>query len=67
MFRSYTEQWVDSCGMFKDAIIGLLAATPVQAFLALFLQSSPPRILTRQLGGAGISILSTLSELFLRD
>ena len=21
MFRSYTEQWVDSCGIFKDAII----------------------------------------------
>ena len=25
-FRSYTEQYLDSCGIFKDAIIGILAA-----------------------------------------
>ena len=30
MFRSYTEQWVDSCGIFKDAIIGFLAAIAKQ-------------------------------------
>jgi DNA invertase Pin-like site-specific DNA recombinase len=25
-YRSYTEQYIDSCGMFRDAIIGILAA-----------------------------------------
>jgi len=25
-YRSYTEQYLDSCGMFRDAVIGILAA-----------------------------------------
>jgi DNA invertase Pin-like site-specific DNA recombinase len=25
-FRSFTEQYFDSCGMFRDAVIGILAA-----------------------------------------
>ena len=29
-YRSYTEQYLDSCGMFKDAIIGILATLAKQ-------------------------------------
>ena len=35
MFRSYTEQWVDSCGMFKEAIIGFIAAIAKQESVRL--------------------------------
>jgi DNA invertase Pin-like site-specific DNA recombinase len=29
-YRSYTEQYLDSCGMFRDAVIGILAAVAKQ-------------------------------------
>jgi hypothetical protein len=41
MYRSYTEQWVDGCGMLKNAILGLLAATSAQVFLALPSKARP--------------------------
>lgn len=29
-YRSYTEQYLDSCGMFRDAVVGILAAVAKQ-------------------------------------
>lgn len=29
-YRSYTEQWLDSCGIFKDALVGILATIAKQ-------------------------------------
>lgn len=29
-YRSYSEQWLDSCGIFKDAIVGILATVAKQ-------------------------------------
>ena len=34
-FRSYTEQYLDSCGMFRDAVIGILAAIAKQERIRL--------------------------------
>src|SRR6202021_3003041 len=29
-YRSYTEQYLDSCGLFRDAVVGILAAVAKQ-------------------------------------
>jgi DNA invertase Pin-like site-specific DNA recombinase len=34
-FRSFTEQYLDSCGMFRDAVIGILAAIAKQERIRL--------------------------------
>ena len=34
-FRSFTEQYLDSCGMFRDAVIGILAAVAKQERIRL--------------------------------
>lgn len=34
-YRSYTEQYLDSCGMFRDAVIGILAAVAKQERIRL--------------------------------
>lgn len=34
-YRSYTEQYLDSCGMFRDAVIGILAAIARQERIRL--------------------------------
>src|SRR5258707_10883117 len=34
-YRSYTEQYLDSCGIFRDAVIGILAAVAKQERIRL--------------------------------
>jgi len=38
-FRSFTEQYLDSCGMFRDAVIGILAAIAKQERVRLSLRT----------------------------
>jgi DNA invertase Pin-like site-specific DNA recombinase len=38
-FRSFTEQYLDSCGMFRDAVIGILAAIAKQERVRISLRT----------------------------
>jgi DNA invertase Pin-like site-specific DNA recombinase len=38
-FRSFTEQYLDSCGIFRDAVIGILAAIAKQERVRLSLRT----------------------------